>query len=143
LANVAAGDGRLALVDDLCPVSIDLRGRAWIRPRFVQMKWSDAQHWPATQPAMLPVARLGRLQRGPVSAAETATHGEVLRMLLRHTVAACVFDAALLQRHLQFCAVLSMNLARDCRAWVWTTREAAGDPHGAMLELLHLIERNP
>lgn len=143
VAAVAATQGGLALVDDLCPMSIDAQGRLTIRPRFVQLKWSESQHWPANQPASLPIARLGLLQRGACTAARLATLHELLRMLLAHTVAARLFDAQLLQRHLYFCATLSSRLAQDQRGWYWTARDAAADSCGAMLELLHLIESSP
>lgn len=143
LARVAGAHGGLALLDDLSPLTLNVAGDPVVLPRFPQLKWLAAQHWPVQRGATLPLHRLGLLRRGDACALQAVDAAQLLRACVRHTVAACLFEPSLLRRHLLFCTALTLRLQQHAAALGWVVREAAVDPAGAMLELLTTIETCP
>lgn len=140
LAQAVAVRGGRAVVDDLCPLRLDAQGQPRLLPRFPQLKWSSAQHWPQVAEQSLALQCIGQLQRGATSECTPLEPIPALHVLLQHTVGSRLFEPELLQAHLQFCSAVAQHCALQRRAWSWTARDHVIDPGGAMLELLQLIE---
>jgi len=108
--------------DDVLAVTLDA-ARGVALPAYPQLKL-DPDHQPgAALPERMPLAAAYVLQERPAGAeprARTLSPADAVLALVRHTVAALLFDSALLARHLAFCTglarsvpVLALDVPRD------------------------------
>jgi hypothetical protein len=104
---LGASPGCTRLADDVIP-SVIAGGVMEVLPHYPQLKLPAALQYAAGKPEHVPVRVIYELQGseedvGP-TLVEPAGHRDATVMLAGHTVAARLFDAALLERHLAFCA---------------------------------------
>ncbi len=105
--ELAATPGCERLADDVLPCETGTGGLAAL-PHYPQLKLPAADQYAAGRPERVPVRAVYELcpaddARGPVSLAPVAG-GAAVVVLAAHTVAARLFDAPLLERHLAFCS---------------------------------------
>lgn len=104
--NGAGGGGWRRLADDTLPVSLDAEGLLAL-PHFPQLKLPAAEQHPVDAPARLPLAGVFVIAPPEGESAVTVrllARREAMQALIRHTVAARLFDRPLLAAHLDFCA---------------------------------------
>jgi len=107
LARALAAAGGERLADDVLPCECDTSGLRAL-PHYPQLKLPETEQYAAARPARVPIGALYVLAgaadaRAEVGVEELAGRAGVLALAAR-TVAARLFDAALLERHLAFCA---------------------------------------
>jgi hypothetical protein len=105
--NDAGQDGWRRVADDALPVSIEADGVVAL-PHFPQLKLTDVEQYPVDAPSSLPLAAVYVI--GPQTAGQDSVslqrlgQRQAMQALIRHTVAARLFDQPLLAAHLDFCA---------------------------------------
>ena len=114
LGNSGAGKSTLAafldgqpgvqrLGDDLLPIDWE-NGGLGVRPRFPQLKLPVNSQPGLSFPERLPLAAVYLLEEGPIIRIEPLSPASAALTLAAHSVAARLFDHALLEAHLDFCA---------------------------------------
>ena len=100
------------VADDVLPVR--LAGEPLALPHFPQLKLAAAEAYPSAAPASVPLAALVELDRGepggPPPRLERLSPAAAALALARATVAARLFDPALLASHLEACAAAASRL---------------------------------
>jgi len=100
------------IADDLLPVGLDRPLRAL--PQFPQLKLTQDEAYPTSAPAALHLEGLVEIEHSPDIRAleiERLTPAAACLALSRATVAAKLFDPALLRHHFALCAAASEELA--------------------------------
>ena len=105
--NDAGQGGWRRVADDALPVSLEADGVVAL-PHFPQLKLTDVEQYPVNAPSRLPLAAVYVI--GPQTAGQDSVslqrlgQRQAMQALVRHTVAARLFDRPLLAAHLDFCA---------------------------------------
>jgi predicted kinase len=109
--SLARTPGGAPLADDVLPVDIH-EGRLSALPHYPQLKLPLAAQYRSSAPERVPVAAVyelcGVAGTGPSASVEAVDRRDAAVLLAAQTVAARLFDAALLTRHLAFCAAVAM-----------------------------------
>ena len=104
---LAAAPGGERLADDVLPVAL-AGARLEALPHYPQLKLPAAQQYPAARPERVAVRAVYALQGADESSSRVALEPlgarDAALALAAHTVAARLFAAPLLERHLAFCA---------------------------------------
>lgn len=108
-----AGEGGWQrLADDALPIVLEPEGLMAL-PHYPQLKLSDASQYPVHAPARVPLAAVYVIAP-PGSADPVSLHRlerrQAMQALIRHTVAARLFDKPLLAAHLDFCAAAAARI---------------------------------
>lgn len=103
--ELAAEPGFARVADDIVPVVVDRDG-ARALPRFPQLKLTPEHWWPQSADMALPIRAVMLLQRADHAALESLPSGAAQQAIIAHTAGTRLFDAALLARHLAWCAAL-------------------------------------
>lgn len=101
----SVGSGWQAVADDLLPVALDERG-LWALPRYPQLKLQVDRQPSLPLPERMPVHSVYLLENVPSARAvslRSLSGVDGALALVKHTVAAMLFDRDLLARHLRFC----------------------------------------
>ncbi len=101
------------LADDVLPCEASAAGLTAL-PHYPQLKLAGALQYAASRPARVPVRAILVLAPDAVGGAvaiERLGRREAFLALAAHTVAARLFDAALLERHAAFCAAATEAVA--------------------------------
>ena len=124
--------------DDLLPVSLGARGRteALAHPHFPQLKLGPAEQPGPSLPEAVPLRGLFVLASGgapPGTRSPRVRHRpmgprEALVALLRHTVAARLFDRSLLRAHLDRCSALAEAVPVSELVYPWSGSLVDGLP---------------
>lgn len=103
--------GFVRIADDMLPVRLERPARAL--PHFPQLKLADAEVYPATAPPALRLEHLFEIDHSSDVDAieiERLTPAAACLAIARATVAAKLFDPALLRRHFELCAAAGEEL---------------------------------
>jgi hypothetical protein len=104
---LGASPGCSMLADDVLPAIVAGGGMEAL-PHYPQLKLPAAQQYAAGRPERVPIRAIYELhgveQEVRPTVVETVGRRDATVMLAGHTVAARLFDAPLLERHLAFCA---------------------------------------
>jgi hypothetical protein len=128
-ARLATDLGAEALADDIAPCAIGRETR--LRPRFPQLKWAQPM---AVDDRSEPIDGVVFVERGAQPLALTPTSQVESRLrLIRHTVAARLFPAALLAAHLDAATAMARSVATWRLQWPECSPDALPDQVAAAL----------
>jgi hypothetical protein len=106
-----AGSHWTRVADDILPVRLSMRAEAL--PHFPQLKLAAEEAWPAAAASAMPLARLIEIEHSSAIHSigiERLAPGAACLAIARATVAAKLFDPALLAAHFTACAAAAERL---------------------------------
>ncbi len=108
------GNDWLRLADDALPAEITPSSTAYALPHFPQLKLPPAAQWPLAKPGRVALRAIYCLEPSKLSSSrpciQPLSRQAATLALIQQTHAARLFDARLLQAHLDFCAQLTARI---------------------------------